>query len=646
MAISKTTRKLICIGNGSANTFNFPFKVLGKSNFTLILTNINGEDTTLTVDSDYSLSGIGEDSGVIVTYPLDTEVPKLATGEKLTGYRSTEITQLLDFMYGGGFSPRIHENAFDKITMILQELNEELERRPMLPITVTVSNIEDWIKNIALIDGSNINRIAFLSALGIGSDGELDLSDFSKTSGTNIDIPSYRSLLGIDDLDDLIEATGEDLTYIESATLQTSSSTEQVAEFKNLLGLDKIKPLIIQPQTIVNGAVGDIPDGWLVGDCDNPAEHLEVSTAGSATLIVKSGLQVCAGDSGSTLLSEILASDTSLDLNDKADGTHYIFADLNENGTYKEFVSDSHKPCVGQVISGEYEDELPAMTSDTTPEGYEVSSTPPARTDYPVSNTFNKEAGYGFIIDSSSGVVQVTFPERYIECYSVQAPYHSEPNRVMKSWTTEGQKPDGEWVVVDSVANQIGWVANETRFFNLAISGRYKGLRFNIASVVSGIYMEMQNIYLYSIRYPDFYNTSNHTHYDPDNNIIRRVYIGEVDIVSGTITHVISYQHGTVVTLPVNDGANISKNSTYYLDIPYLGYCTSQARIYHEDKWGKTGWVYSSGGYGVVSNFTGRSLSIQTGSISLITSSRSGDGGEFTSSISSAPAKVTVERSW
>ena len=163
MAISTTQRKRICPGNGSATIFNFPFKVIEKSNFILIYTNTNGEHTILKQDTDYSLSNVGEDSGVTVTYPISTEVGKLQSGEKLTGYRETNITQLLDFMYDGGFSPRIHENAFDKVTMILQEFAEELDRRPMMPITSPDMNVETWLEEMQskVIEAINISNQSY-----------------------------------------------------------------------------------------------------------------------------------------------------------------------------------------------------------------------------------------------------------------------------------------------------------------------------------------------------------------------------------------------------------------------------------------------------------------------------------------------------
>ena len=147
----------------------------------------------------------------------------------------------------------------------------------------------------------------------------------------------------------------------------------------------------------------------------------------------------------------------------------------------------------------------------------------------------------------------------------------------------------------------------------------------------------------------DFYNISTHTHTDKDGSILKRVYIGEFEFVSIFWYKVVNYQHGTICTLPVNDGEDITSDSKYYVDRPFMGNCVSQVRIYHENKWGGAGWMHwysnASGARGTTSNFTDGLLSIQTGYTSLTTNSCYG-GGEFTTITDSAPAKVTVTREW
>ena len=298
MAISITLRKDSCLGNGTTTTFNFKFKVLNKDDFTLILTDIEGNDTTLQLDTDYSIANIGNDDGVIVSYPLSSETPNLADGEKLTGYRSTDITQLLDFQYGGGFSPRIHENAFDKVTMILQELAEELSRRPMLSITNADFNIETWLDDILKLISSKINgdgtgitdRLAFLSKLGLGTDGEIDLSDCCLTDGSNADADAFRSLVGIPKVESDVANLSSEITALSLATLQTSSSSSLIQDFKSLLGIEASVP-----SGTVSYYVADTPpDGWLVADGS------EINRTDYADLFSAIGTTYGEGDSSTT----------------------------------------------------------------------------------------------------------------------------------------------------------------------------------------------------------------------------------------------------------------------------------------------------------------------------------------------------------
>lgn len=257
----------------------------------------------------------------------------------------------------------------------------------------------------------------------------------------------------------------------------------------------------IQPQTIINGAVGSIPAGWLEGWCDKPAEH--IITSGSSELTIQRGLQVAAGVRGKVFISNELDLDTTLDITfatAQTNGRFYLYTDIDTEG--------------GMSF------------------GY---------------NEAEPQIGLNFITGDS-----------------------------------------------------------------------------------------------------DFYNTANHTHYDKDSNILKRVYLGEFKVTDGVVEKVINYQHGTTVTIPVNDGDNVTPNLTYYLDKPYLGYCTPTARIYYEDKWGKPGHCQNSEGYGygVTANCTDSRISLVSGTHGLANPGTY-TGGEFSTTITGgAQAKVTIQRGW
>jgi hypothetical protein len=75
---------------------------------------------------------------------------------------------------------------------------------------------------------------------------------------------------------------------------------------------------------------------------DAPAGHL----------CVLSGLQVAYADGGNVYPSEVLAAPQSVDLSLAADGTHYVYADIAEDGTFSGFGHTPNKPMVGTERSG------------------------------------------------------------------------------------------------------------------------------------------------------------------------------------------------------------------------------------------------------------------------------------------------------
>jgi hypothetical protein len=129
----------------------------------------------------------------------------------------------------------------------------------------------------------------------------------------------------------------------------------------------------------------------------------------------------------------------------------------------------------------------------------------------------------------------------------------------------------------------------------------------------------------------DIYNPATVTMYDKDDNPIRRVYLGWVEKVAGVITDVHCYSLGDTTIVPVNNGANVSINSRYIQGFPYVagGAPTLTSQIYFQGKWGETGFIFSTDGFGTKATTIGEDLFFQTGSYSL-TSLGTNSGSDFT----------------
>jgi hypothetical protein len=89
-----------------------------------------GIETTLTLTTDYTVTGVGVEAGGNVVLVAGV----LATGQELIILRSTTVTQETDYLEGDSFPAQAHENALDRLTMIAQDHIGKFARVPMIPV--------------------------------------------------------------------------------------------------------------------------------------------------------------------------------------------------------------------------------------------------------------------------------------------------------------------------------------------------------------------------------------------------------------------------------------------------------------------------------------------------------------------------------
>ena len=126
MTISSTTTKNSYSGNGSTTAFAYTFFIPTSSDIQVIERSSAGVETVKsegTGSTNYSISGVGSSSGGTVTM-----VTAPASGTTLVLRRSTPQTQTTDYVANDPFPAETHESALDKLTIIEQDLHEELDR--------------------------------------------------------------------------------------------------------------------------------------------------------------------------------------------------------------------------------------------------------------------------------------------------------------------------------------------------------------------------------------------------------------------------------------------------------------------------------------------------------------------------------------
>ena len=145
MTVSSTTNKHSYNGNGSQTAFAYTFKIFVAADIKVYL-----DGVLKTINTHYTLSNVGVTGGGNVTFTSGS-VPVAATGNVIL-LRSLALTQGVDLINYGAFDANIIESAYDKLTMMVQQLQEEVSRSIRFSATVYdggTQEVSDTVANRA-----------------------------------------------------------------------------------------------------------------------------------------------------------------------------------------------------------------------------------------------------------------------------------------------------------------------------------------------------------------------------------------------------------------------------------------------------------------------------------------------------------------
>lgn len=126
MAVSATYTPDEYTGDASTVIFPYTFKIFAEADMRVILidTSVDPQtETVQTLTSDYSVSGVGVGSGGNVTMV----VAPSADEELLLKY-GMDVTQPYVYTENDPFPAKTHENALDRLCILLQQTQEEIDR--------------------------------------------------------------------------------------------------------------------------------------------------------------------------------------------------------------------------------------------------------------------------------------------------------------------------------------------------------------------------------------------------------------------------------------------------------------------------------------------------------------------------------------
>lgn len=258
MTISSQTRKAgPYTGNGSTTTFPFAFKVFVNTDVLVVRTDLSGVETVLTLGTDYTVSlNADQNSNAGGNVVLPTA---LTSGFLLTVGSKVPLLQQTDFTNQGGFYPAVLNASLDKLTILTQQLNEEVGRSAKLPISSTAdadtlsaaillvandqTNIDAVAGDLANIDAvagneTNIDTVAGISAnvttvAGIASDVTAVAGNATNITAVKNNATNINTVAGIASNVTTVAGISANVTTVAGNTTNINTNATNITAIQN-----------------------------------------------------------------------------------------------------------------------------------------------------------------------------------------------------------------------------------------------------------------------------------------------------------------------------------------------------------------------------------------------------------------------------
>lgn len=116
MTVSTEISREEYTGNGVTTDFDYRFRVFSADELVVSVADTTENISTLVLNTDYTVTGAGSRTGGKVKL-----VNALANAWRISIERDLPVTQETDVRNQGNFFPEVHEDAWDKLTMLIQQ---------------------------------------------------------------------------------------------------------------------------------------------------------------------------------------------------------------------------------------------------------------------------------------------------------------------------------------------------------------------------------------------------------------------------------------------------------------------------------------------------------------------------------------------
>ena len=145
MSLSSANKRNDYIGNGAVDTYAYGFRITSASHLRVTVRDADDVETTLVLNTHYTVTGVDAAAGgtiVLVNGAFDwiDADGDLESGYSLAIRRVVPLTQETDVRNQGDFFPEVHEDAFDYLTFIDQQQQDEIDRSVKLPESIAAAD--------------------------------------------------------------------------------------------------------------------------------------------------------------------------------------------------------------------------------------------------------------------------------------------------------------------------------------------------------------------------------------------------------------------------------------------------------------------------------------------------------------------------
>ena len=206
-------------GNGSTVDFAFGWGFNETSDIVVIVRTVaTGDDETLVETTDYSISAVNNDFSAGGTV---TTVLAYTSASQISIYRTTPETQNTALVEAdtGVLRESSLEDAYDKLTRLVQELKEENSRQITIPrsdVGITVL-LDDSVSRAGMVLGFDDD--GNVTALTSVPEGSVSISAYMQTVNAAADADAAKTLLEIPTISAFAE------TYLDDATAALTRTT-------------------------------------------------------------------------------------------------------------------------------------------------------------------------------------------------------------------------------------------------------------------------------------------------------------------------------------------------------------------------------------------------------------------------------------